>query len=426
MKQVKSLRIRKLKKILSKKISIPGSKSYTNRALILAALTKGKVEIINPLFSDDTEAMIDCIKKLGIKVEKKEGDLVVYGSFSDVKNKIFKLNCRLSGTTIRFLLAFSCIVRGIEILFGEKSLNKRPIKELVDGLIKLGAKIEYINKVGYPPIKVSSSSLNGKSTQLKGDISSQYFSAILMIAPVVGKMTINVLGRQISKPYIDMTIDTINKFGGKVKNNKYRQYIIPRKQKYKAKKYLVEGDYSSAGYFFAIAALAKSNLTLTNLNKDSLQADKKLLEILGKMDNQVVYEKNGITIKGKGVKPISTDMEDCPDQIQTVAVMSAFADGETQIRGVSSLRIKETDRVAALQNELAKMKIKTKANKDTLLIYGGSPKAASIDTYNDHRMAMSFAIASSRLDGMVINNPEVVSKTFPQYWEKLKEIGFNL
>jgi 3-phosphoshikimate 1-carboxyvinyltransferase len=399
-------------------IAIPGSKSYTNRALLLAALTEGKVTIKNPLFSDDTKAMIHCLQTLGIKIKVFKTKIDVIGSIENVKDKNYVLNANLSGTTIRFLLAFCTIIPGVQTLTGKEALQKRPIADLVDGLKQLGAKIEYIGKNGYPPLKILSSDLSSKTVSMSGKVSSQFFSAIMMISPIIGNITIHVLYTQISKPYIDMTIAIMKQFGVTIINNNYKNYVI-RKQKYKQSEYTVEGDFSSAGYFFAIAALNKKTLKIKNLNSESKQADKKILGVLKKMGSKINFGKNEITISGNGIKAMTIDMTDFPDQAQTLAVLAAFANGTTKLTGVQSLRVKETERVVALQKELKKMSIRTTATKNTLTIYGGNPKPATIDTYGDHRMAMSFAVAKSKLPEIVINNPEVVNKTFPDFWKKL-------
>lgn len=405
-------------------LSIPGSKSYTNRALILAALTKHPVQIKNILISDDTSAMIQCLQTLGIQIEKKGED--VLGSIADVQDKEYELNCNLSGTTIRFLLALCCIIPGTKLISGEEGLNKRPIKELVEGLRQLGADISYTDQEGFPPLLVKSATLTEGVTKLQGDISSQYFSALLMIAPIVGNVTIEVLGNQISKPYIDMTLDTIARFGCEIKNESYKKYICSQNQAYNVSEYTVEGDLSSAGYFAAIAALTHSTITLKNINPHSKQADMQFIYLLKQMGSSVIEGVNDVTIVGKGVKPLHVDMENCPDQAQTLAVLAAFASGVTTMTGIRSLRVKETERAIAVCKELEKMGIKTEQTEDTITIYGGNPKPAQIDTYGDHRMAMSFAVAGTILEGMRINNSEVVSKTFPGFWQKLREINVSV
>lgn len=411
-----------LQEPITASISIPGSKSYTNRALLLAALTENPVTLKNPLISDDTQAMIDCLKTLGIKITVSEDEINVVGSIRDIQDKQYDLDANISGVTIRFMLALATIIPGVKTIYGKEGLNKRPIKDLVDGLQQLGAEIEYLDKEGYPPLRVTSNKLSPGAIFLNGEISSQYLSAILLLAPIVGDITIAVKGDQISKPYIAMTIDTMEQFGVNVINKDYLAYII-EKQQYNASEYFVEGDFSSAGYFFAIAALTKSSLTLKNLNSNSKQADKKLLAVLEKMESKVTYEEGGITIQGAGVNHMEIDVTDFPDQAQTLAVLAAFANGTTILKGVQSLRVKETERVVAVQRELEKMDIQTSSTHDTLTIKGGNPQAATINTYGDHRMAMSFAVAGTKLSGMQIKDPDVVNKTFPEFWNKLNEIG---
>ncbi|SRR6266568_4268028 len=423
MKQVKLI---PLQKPVRKTIEIPGSKSYTNRALLMAALTENPVTIINPLFSDDTKAMIACLNRLGIEIEIEKKTIIVEGSIKDIKEGTYELNANLSANVIRFLLPLLCIIPGTKILKGKEGLNKRPIKDLVEALRQLGANIEYIEKKGYPPLKVSSSQLTSKPISLQGDVSSQFFSALFMLAPIIGGLKIQVEGKQISRPYIDMTIDCMKQFGITVGNNKYETYRISKGQKYTCKTYTVEGDFSSAGYFFAIAALTKSTITFKNLNPNSLQADKKLLPILEQMGNSITHDSTTITIAGNGVKPVTVDMIDFPDQAQTIAILVSFAKGQSVLTGLQSLHVKETDRLKATESELKKMEIKTQSSNDSLTIYGGNPKTANIDTYGDHRMAMSFAIAGAKLSGMTISDSEVINKTFPDFWEKLKQIGMDV
>lgn len=430
---MKLIKIHPLEKPIKAEVAIPGSKSYTNRALLLAALTGGSVKIHNPLISDDTHAMIACLRTLGIKCVFKDdltagarsetGTLAVTGDVKKIRKQEYSLNANLSGTTIRFLLAFACIVPGVKIVRGRGRLNERPIAHLVESLRELGAKIEYVDKKGYPPVRVLSSKLRAGKVKMKGTISSQFLSALLMVAPLVGKMQIDVEGEQISRPYVAMTIEAMKDFGVEVENEDFKRYIVRAGQKYKSNEYVVEGDVSSASYFFAIAALTRSTITLTNMNPKSSQADMRFLKILEEMGSTVSYGKNSITIKGGGVKPVSVDMEDCPDQAQTLAVLAAFADGTTTMTGIRSLRVKETERVVAVEHELKKMGIKTESTHDSLTVHGGSPKAASIDTYDDHRMAMAFAVAATVLPGMEINDPDVVSKTFPRFWKALALAG---
>ena len=288
----------------------------------------------------------------------------------------------------------------------------------------MGATIEYVEKEGFPPLKIISNKIKSNDITLNGNISSQYLSAILMIAPLIG-LTITIKGKQISQPYIDMTCELMQHFGIQVENNDNKTYLVS-KQNYVANNYTVEGDFSSAGYFFAIAALTQSTFTIKNLNPDSKQADKKLLPVLEKMGSTIMYKNHTITIKGEEVKPLEIDVTDFPDQAQTLAVLAAFAKGKTILKGIQSLRVKETNRVLALQNELGKMGIKTIVTNKTMTIFGGNPKAATIATYGDHRMAMSFSIAGAKISKLKISDAKVVNKTFPEFWKELQKIGIKI
>jgi len=408
-----------LKKPVTATIDIPGSKSYTNRALVIAALTKGKVTLHYPLYSEDTEVMVTCLRRLGIRIERLRDQLIVYDDISMIQESSCELFAQDSGTTVRFLLALLCLIPGNQVIKGNARLNERPIKDLVEALRFLGAKIDYLEKEEELPIKVNSSSLYlGSRVVLDASISSQFLSALLMIAPLLEGLTISLQGSLHSKPYVEMTLHLMQRGGIRVEK-KDKSYYIPPGQDYQKQEYLIEGDFSSAAYFFAIAALTQSTFTLKNLNPYSFQADRKFLDILVEMGNEVEKRENEITLIGKQIVPLSIEMQDCPDQVQTMAVLAAFVKGVVKISGVGSLRFKETDRVRALINELAKMGIQTEEKEDSLVIYGGNPKAALIDTYGDHRMAMAFAVAGTKLPGMRIHHPEVVNKTFPLFWDKL-------
>jgi 3-phosphoshikimate 1-carboxyvinyltransferase len=404
---------------------MPGSKSYTNRALLLAAMTNGPVKITGPLLSDDTQAMISCLQALGVEIDVQQGFIEVKGDVMSVADRDYDLDADLSGTTMRFMLALCAVLPGRQTLRGGERLQERPVGSLAEALKQLGASIDYVGETGYPPVLVSTPKLTGKRVKISGHESSQYLSALLMVAPLAGGLEIEIEGELTSKPYVDMTIEAMRQFGVKVETHN-NVYLVARSQNYNCSEYAVEGDLSSASYFFAIAALTGSTLTLDNINPGSLQADIGFLEILETMGNAVTNDTNAITIEGKAIQCVSVDMRDCPDQAQTLAVLAAFADGQTTLKGVESLRIKETERVQALQQELSKMNIQTSSTPDTLIIEGGQPKPAVIATYNDHRMAMAFAVAGTKLSGMVIQEPDVVSKTFPGFWDNLKAIGVGI
>lgn len=414
-----SIHIEPLKHPVNRVIKIPGSKSITNRALLIAAASGGRCVIKNALLSDDTFAMINCLKKLGVAVKIEANKISVHGNLKNIKNKKYILNAGLSGTTMRFLLPLLTVIPGEKILKGKEGLNKRPIGDLVSALRKMGARISNQTRQGFPPLRIESRALARNNTEVSGAISSQYLSGLLMFLPVIGGGKIMVNGNLVSRPYVDLTIDVMGAFGVIVKNENYSLFEVDKDQKYKATEYTVEGDYSSADYFAAIAALTRSKITLENLNPKSSQGDAIFLSILEKMGNKVKRSENSVTVVGHGVSPVDIDMEKSPDQIQTLAVLASFAHGKTTIHGVKTLKVKETDRLKAVRSELKKMGIRTRAANNSLVVFGGAPHGASIETYKDHRMAMSFAIAGSKIPGVVIKDPGVVSKTFPRFWEEL-------
>ena len=395
-------------------IFVPGSKSYTNRCLIMAALTKGAVSLKNPLYSEDTEAMIGCLRTLGLTIETLCDQIVVSNAIDSVREGGYELFARDSGTTVRFITALSCIVPGIKTIYGTERLNERPIRDLVDGLGQMGARIELSDSE--LPLKVFSSELSGSAIRLRGDLSSQFLSALLLISPHLREgLSIEMETPLISKPYIDMTIGCMSDWGVEVIEKEGR-YFVPPGQSYRMSEYRIEGDFSSASYFFAIAALKRERVEVENLNPLSKQADRKFLELLETMGNRVSWRGNRLIFEGKGIGAQTVDMGDCPDQAMTMAVLGAFAEGVTRISGLKSLRLKECDRIEAVQSNLGKMGIRVEVDSETLLVYGGNPRATEIETYGDHRIAMAFAVAKERLPGLVIKNREVVNKTFPEFW----------
>lgn len=407
---------------ISAQVQIPGSKSETNRALILAALTQGAVSLRHPLVSEDTWAMAHCLQTLGVEIQMDPEEWIVKGDLFSIEEKNYSLFAYDSGTTARFLLALLCIVPGTKILQGNPRLNERPIHDLVLALRQLGAGITYIEKEGALPVRIETSSLSGTDVFVKGDMSSQFCSALLMISPLLAKgLKIHVVGELISKPYVEMTIGCMQNWGVRVLRQE-ETYWIPAGQTYQKQQTLIEGDYSSAAYFFAIAALTQSRIGVSPLNPISKQADRQFLQILQKMGHRVTIEEERVYVEGKTLTALDVDMLDCPDQVMTMAVLAAFAKGVSHISGIRSLRVKETDRVAALRTELKKMGIETEDTSDTLTIHGGFPQGAAIDTYNDHRIAMAFAVAGMSLPHMTIRRPEVVNKTFPRFWETLARL----
>jgi 3-phosphoshikimate 1-carboxyvinyltransferase len=417
---------------INKTINIPGSKSYTNRALIIAGLAKGKTILDSTSLSNDSLVLMKALKKLGIKIKISGTRITIAGQ--DGQFKPFKgvINVGAAGTTMRFLTSLCAFIPALEIILkGNERMNQRPITELVIALKKLGAKITYLQKKGYPPLKIKGTSqIINKRVWMDGSVSSQYFTALMLISPLLKDgLIIKVKNKQVSPSYIDMTISILKDFGIKVINKNYQEYQIKANQSYQAQKYVIEVDASGCSYFWALAALTASKIKIKNINPFSAQGDVEFPDLLAQMGCRVIKNSGQKWIQVQGVKklqPLHFDMENMPDTAQTLAVIAAFAQGQSKITGLSTLRIKETDRLAALQNELRKMNIKTKIGPDYIIVHGASPKGAVINTYQDHRMAMAFAIAGTKIPGIKITDPEVVNKSFPEFWQKLKSLGVQL
>lgn len=397
-------------------IEVPGSKSYTNRALLVSALAKGKSIIKNPLFSDDTIYMANALKKFGIHIEKKDNSFVVYGDKPKEPNTVIYVGN--AGTAMRFLTAFAALVNGKTKITGNPRMQKRPIKDLLLSLEQLGVKT-YSNN-GYPPVEIIGGNFVGGKTTLEARKSSQYLSAILMVAPYANNDVTIVVKKITSKPYIAITIDVMEKFGVKVVNYGFKRFFI-KKQRYVARTYTIEGDASNASYFFAAAAITSGRVKVKNLNPDSVQGDIRFIDILKKMGCKIKKGKNYIEVIGNRLKGIEVDMNDMPDVVQTLAIVALFAHGTTRIRGIENLRIKETDRINAIITELRKVGAEIKFENGLIIKPKPKYKEAIIETYDDHRMAMSFAVLGLKVP-ITIREPNCVKKSFPDFWEKFKQL----
>jgi 3-phosphoshikimate 1-carboxyvinyltransferase len=447
------IEISPLRKKIKSSIRVPGSKSYTNRAVLLAALAKGKSEIINPLESDDTKVTLAALKKLGIKVVKKANSWQITGLGGKFKKPAEPLYLGNAGTAVRFLTALLTIADFPVVITGDKRMQERPIQNQIDALNKLGANIKSVKNNGCPPLIINADAdsrthrikqsapklstpngrqlpmLNGGKTEVLGTNSSQYLSALLMIGPYAKHpVQIKVIGQLTSLPYIKMTLDVMKSFGVTLKSKNFKTFQI-RPAHYKNTSYNIEADASSATYPLAIAAINQGTITIDNLPGNSSQADAQFLDILKKMGCKVIKTTRNVTVSGpKSLKPLGKiNLNQLPDAAMTVAIVAAFAKGKSVLQGLHNLRIKESDRLAALAKELKKVGVEIKEGPDFLEIDGNPANlhGAIIETYNDHRMAMCFAVAGSKIPGIKITNPACVSKTYPDFFKDLAKIGLQ-
>ncbi len=404
------IRIKSPQKYIDCTIKLPTSKSISNRLLLLNALSYSPFEIKNLSDSDDTKVMLEVLNS---------------------NSTTFDIGA--AGTSMRFLTAFLSKVVGEWVLTGSERMKQRPIGVLVDALRKLGAKIEYVEKEGYPPLRIFGSALKGGDINLPGNISSQYISALLMIAPQVENgMTIHLEGDIISRPYIDLTLNLMEEYGVKGFWHDDKTIIIPEAN-YKPKQMTVEADWSAASYWYEIVALnAGLEVVLQGLSRNSLQGDSKVLDIYSKLGVVSKFTRKGLTLSSNGTTPklFSYNFINQPDLAQTVVVTCCLLNVPFSFTGLQTLKIKETDRINALITELGKLGFKLTTNDIDTLEWDGkkddisTAKPVAIDTYEDHRMAMAFAPVASRFSSVIIKNSGVVSKSYPQFWEDLARVGF--
>jgi 3-phosphoshikimate 1-carboxyvinyltransferase len=408
-------------------ILLPGSKSLSNRILLLAALSRGVTEVYNLLDSDDTNRMAESLQRLGVSLELSQENTVcrvqgLGGPFPQQETELFLGN---SGTTIRTICAALCLGEGDFTLTGDPRMYERPIKDLVDALRQLGAEIEYLAADGYPPLRIHAKGIPGGRVSIRGNVSSQYLTASLLSAPLARQdMVIDVVGDLVSKPYIDMTVAVMRRFGASVEADGYRQFRVPGGQGYQSPgSALVEGDASSATYFLAAAAVKGGTVRVNGVGSSSVQGDVQMADVLEQMGAPVRRGEDWIEVSRGDLRGVDLDLNHIPDAAMTVATTALFARGKTVIRNVGNWRVKETDRLAAMAAELRKVGAEVEEGEDYL---GITPPEriipAAIDTYNDHRMAMSFSLAALGDAPITINNPECVSKTFPDYFEQLAGI----
>ncbi len=408
----------------SGEVTLPGSKSLSNRILLLAALAKGTTTVTNLLDSDDIRHMLNALKLMGVSYQLSDDRTVctlegLGGVFNcDAPTELFLGN---AGTAVRPLTAALCMSRGRFTVTGEARMYERPIGDLIDAMRSLGADVTYQKDDGFPPLLINGADLSGGEVSIKGSISSQYLTALLMVSPLLSSnLIIKMDGELVSKPYIDITLDVMARFGISVVNNNYESFEIVGQQSYISPgEIMVEGDASSASYFLAAAAIGGGPVTVHGTGTASVQGDAVFAKVLEQMGAEVEYSEHCIKVTGTGkLKGVDVDLNHIPDAAMTIATTALFAEGPTCIRNIYNWRVKETDRLSAMATELRKVGAVVDEGEDYIHITPpASIQAATIDTYDDHRMAMCFSLASFGGVNITINDPKCTSKTYPNYFE---------
>ncbi|HBN79540.1 MAG TPA: 3-phosphoshikimate 1-carboxyvinyltransferase [Planctomycetaceae bacterium] len=418
-----SLEIQPVKRPIIGEMTPPGSKSITNRALIIAAMAEGKSILRGTLESDDTRVMLESLKKLGISWSRDDHNTItIQGCGGKIPASQADLWLENSGTSIRFLTAMCATGSGTYILDGNKRMRERPIEDLIHSLQALNVDATCTNGNRCPPVKIQTQGLSGGTVKIAGSLSSQYLSGLLMVAPYAqGPLEIIVEGELVSIPYIEMTLDVMKRFCVDVQTEDLQSYHI-KPQVYRGCDYQIEPDASAASYFFAAAAITKGKVTIPGLSRSAMQGDVHFVDVLEEMGCEVTWEDNSITVQGRKLQGIDIDMNAISDTAQTLAAVAVFAEGPTHVRNVAHMRIKETDRVAAVVTELKRLGIHVEEHPDGFTIYPGPITPSSIKTYDDHRMAMSFSLIGLMTPGIQIEDPGCTAKTYPHYFEDLQKL----
>lgn len=414
-------------------VKLPGSKSISNRTLLLAALAEGDSEVRGLLDSDDTQRMLEALDALGIQLQQSAiaGEFLVHGCSGTFPQKQANLFLGNAGTAFRPLTAALALSHGHYQLSGVPRMHERPIGDLVDALRQIGADISYLGQDGFPPLQIKPAEIQaGGQVSIRGNVSSQFLTALLMAVPLTQADTcIHVIGELISKPYIEITLNLMQQFGVHVSRDGWQSFHIDGGQHYRSPGIVnVEGDASSASYFLAAGAIGGGPVRVEGVGKSSIQGDVRFVETLAQMGADIVMGDNWIEVSANGkLKAIDVDLNHIPDAAMTIAVAALFADGITTIRNVASWRVKETDRLTAMATELGKVGAIVEEGADFLRITPPEKLApnAVIDTYDDHRMAMCFSLVALGGVPIRINDPKCVGKTFPEYFQVLKQITLN-
>ena len=419
-----SIEIQPLPHSVNASITPPGSKSLTNRALMIAAMTAGKSTLTGALDSDDTIAMLDSLQRLGVEAshDAASATMTVEGVGGNFPNKTAELFIGNSGTSIRFLTAMLGFAGGKYKLDGIERMHERPIGPLVDAIQNLGGGIAALSPNNCPPVQIDGQAIRGGEVTLSGSLSSQYLSGLLMASPLAQEtVTLQIDGPLISKPYVQMTCEVMKAFGVKVDADETaNRFVIPAGQQYTATDYAIEPDASAASYFWAVPAILGGKATILGLTEDALQGDVGFVRCLEKMGCDVEFGKNSISVSGPAKHGIEIDMADVSDTVQTLSAVALFVDGPTTVTNVAHNRVKETDRIGNLAIELRKFGVQVDEHPDGLTIHPAPLNGATIETYDDHRMAMSLSLVGLKQPGVKILNPGCVSKTYPNFFADLK------
>ena len=412
-------------------VRLPGSKSITNRVLLISALAEGNTRLHNLLRSDDTRYMGEALDKLGVKIcfseNYTEADVQGSGAPIVIPSQVQELFLGNAGTAMRSLCAALTLGSGTVLLHGEERMKERPIRDLVEALGTIGADISYVESAGYPPVKIEAHGLKGGSVSVRGNISSQYLTALLICAPYCETpLHIHVEGELISVPYILLTLKVMRNFGIEVKHDGLTDFYVPKGHYRSPGDYDVEGDASSASYPLAAAAIAKGKVRVLGVGSESCQGDVAFTEVLRKMGAKITIGPDWIECDGTGctLHGVDLNLNDIPDAAMTVAVLALFADGPSTISGIASWRVKETDRIAAVSAELRKVGADVRETNDSITITPPQQvQPATIETYNDHRMAMCFSLVSLGGVPVKILDPACVNKTYPSYFEDFERLA---
>jgi 3-phosphoshikimate 1-carboxyvinyltransferase len=415
-------------------LTLPGSKSLSNRILLLSALADGETEVTRVLDSEDTEVMLGALRALEVQIHGQpggHGTVWINGRAGPLRAPaghvgMVELFLGNAGTAMRPLTAVLAASHGNFVLKGAPRMHERPLGDLVDGLRQLGATVQYLGRDGYPPLRITAAGLAGGTAHISGATSSQFVSALLMAAPLADTpVSVEITDTLVSGPYVAMTVALMRRYGVNVEQPTPRRFEMAAPQRYRSPgRVLVEGDASSASYFLAGAAITGGTVRVEGCGSDSLQGDARFAEVLGRMGARVRFEPAAIEVEGRPpLRGIDEDLTATPDAAMTLAVAALFAQGPTTLRGIGNWRVKETDRMAAVSTELTKLGARTEVGANTLVVHPPARiRPASIATYNDHRMAMAFSLAACGGEPIVIENPACVAKTFPEYFDELEKL----